>query len=56
MAETIAAFVIIGRVIFLHGRSFYRNMTGKEGYCAYGVKACSSSGCCNQIMEKMYEE
>ena len=56
MAETIVVFVIIGGVVFFAGRSLYRNMAGKETSCACGVNACSPSGCCNQIMEKMNEE
>ena len=56
MAEIIAAFVIIGSVVFLAGRSLYRNMAGKADACACGTKVCSSSGCCNQIMEKIHEK
>jgi hypothetical protein len=59
MAEIIAVCAIVGGVVFLAGRSFYRTFTGKNDQCGCGAQACSTSTCCNQwatISEKQEEQ
>ena len=47
MIETIIVCVIVGAVLILAGRSFYRTLTGKSDGCGCGKKSCSASDRCN---------
>jgi hypothetical protein len=48
MAETIAVCAIIGGVLILAGRSFYKTLTGKNEQCGCKTGPCPASTCGNQ--------
>jgi len=50
MAETIAVCAIVGGVVILAGRSFYRTLTGRNDQCGCGTKTCPASICCERLV------
>lgn len=46
MMENVIVGVIVGVVLLLTGRSFYRTLTGKHDGCGCGTKSCSASARC----------
>lgn len=48
MVETIAVSIIVGTVLVLAGRSFYRVLAGKNDGCGCGPKSCCKSGSCDK--------
>jgi hypothetical protein len=46
MMENVIVGVIVGVVLLLAGRSFYRTLTGKSDGCACGTKSCPASDRC----------
>jgi hypothetical protein len=51
MAETIAVCAIVGGVIILAGRSFYRTLIGKNDQCGCGAKTCAASSLCDRLVD-----
>lgn len=47
MMENVIVGVIVGVVLILAGRSFYRTLTGKSEGCACGTKSCPASDRCH---------
>ena len=48
MAETIVVSAIVGVVLILAGRSFYRTLSGKNDGCGCESKSCCNSGSCRK--------
>ncbi|WP_435549025.1 FeoB-associated Cys-rich membrane protein [Desulfobacterium sp. N47] len=47
MTETIIVSTIVGGVLILAGRSFYRTLSGKNTGCGCGSKTCTTSSHCS---------
>jgi hypothetical protein len=52
MIEKVIVCVIVGVVLILAGRSFYRTLTGKSDGCACGTKTCPASDRCHSSSAK----
>ena len=47
MMENVIVCVVVGGVLILAGRSFYRTLTGKSDGCGCGTKSCPASDRCH---------
>ena len=48
MVENVVVGMIVGIVLVLAGRSFYRTLTGKSNECGCGNDGCGTPGSCSQ--------
>lgn len=55
--ETIIVLAIVGIVLVLAARSFYRTLTGKNDGCGCGTKSCcTSQKCASPVLDKRRQE
>mgnify|MGYP001560290542 CR=1 FL=1 len=47
MIENVIVCVVVGVVLVLAGRSFFRTLTGKHDGCGCGTKSCPASDSCH---------